>query len=251
MRRFIALGLVALVVAGAYLFGQMQGLRGDSADVLSDANASESENAGGWSPTGVYPDHEVYFPGTEALGPDEIRVIACGSGMPMPRTKQAAACFLVELGNGEKLIVDLGTGSFTTLYALGMPLDYMTKIFITHQHADHMGDLPTMWIYGMQNGRSLPLEIWGPGGGGMPDNWGMKHATDGILNFYNWMLETSKGALDTRSLAMNVHEYDWSKVNNVIYDEDGAVVRTIPADPPRRFGQPYSRMEGHEDRVLG
>ena len=52
---------------------------------------------------------------------------------------------------------------------------------------------------------------------------------DGILKFYNWMLETSKGALDTRSLAMNVHEFDWSKVNNVIYDEDGVVIRTIPA----------------------
>ena len=183
----------------------------------------------GWSPTKPYPDQEVYYPGTEEIGADEMRVIACGSGMPMPRTKQAAACFLIELGNGEKFIFDLGTGSFTTLYALGIPLDYMTKIFISHQHADHMGDLPTMWIYGMQNGRSKPLEIWGPGGGGMPDNWGMKHAVDGILKFYNWMLETSKGALDTRSLSMTVHEYDWSKVNNVIYEQDGVVIRTIPA----------------------
>jgi len=158
-----------------------------------------------------------------------MRVIACGSGMPMPRLKQAAACFLIELGNGEKFIFDVGTGSFTTLYALGIPLDYMTKIFLTHQHADHMGDLPTLWIYGMQNGRSKGLEIWGPGGGGMPDDWGTKSAMDGILKFYHWMLETSKGGLDTRSLAMNVHEFDWSKVNNVIYDEDGVVIRTIPA----------------------
>jgi len=57
----------------------------------------------------------------------------------------------------------------------------------------------------------------------------MQHAVDGILKFYNWMLETSKGALDTRSLAITVHEYDWSKVNNVIYEKDGAVIRTIPA----------------------
>jgi len=220
---------VSLSVVGVavYLFGYSDGSNGRQFAVMNEAIAQDATSK--WSPTGVYPEHEVYFPGTEALGPEEIRVFACGTGMPMPRTKQAAACFLIELGNGDKLIFDLGTGSFTTLYALGMPLDYLTKIFITHQHADHMGDLPTMWIYGMQNGRSLPLEIWGPGGGGMPDNWGMKHATDGILSFYNWMLETSKGALDTRSLAMNVHEYDWSKVNNVIYDEDGVVVRTIPA----------------------
>lgn len=183
----------------------------------------------GWSPTKPYPRHEVYFPGTEELKPDEIRVITLGSGMPMPRLKQAAAGFLIELGNGDKFIFDVGTGSFTTLYSLGIPLDYMTKIFISHQHADHMGDLPTFWIYGMQNGRSQPLEIWGPGGGGMPDSWGMKSALDGILQFYKWMLETSKGGLDTRSLAMEVHEFDWSKVNNVIYEENGVTIRTIPA----------------------
>ena len=193
------------------------------------AAVSQDVTNADWSPTRRYPSHEVYFPGTEELGPEEMRVIACGSGMPMPRVKQAAACSLIELGNGDKFIFDVGTGAFTTLYALGMPLDYMTKIFLSHQQADHMGDLPTFWIYGMQNGRSKPLDVWGPGGGGMPESWGTKSAVDGILKFYNWMLETSKGALDTRSLSINVHKFDWSKVNNVIYDEDGVVIRTIPA----------------------
>lgn len=196
-------------------------------DTKVEAKTSNSKS--NWSPTKPYPEREVYFPGTEELAPDEMRVIACGSGMPMPRLKQAAACFLIELGNGEKFIFDLGTGSFTTLYALGMPLDYMTKIFLSHQHADHMGDLPTFFIYGMQNGRTKPLEVWGPGGGGMPDSWGTKSAVAGIMMFYNWMLETSKGGLDTRSLTIDVHEFDWSKVNNVIYDENGVVIRTIPA----------------------
>jgi ribonuclease Z len=213
------LGSTAVAVVCGFLVGNH----------LAMGDPVAASTADQWSPTGRYPTHEVYFPGTEALAPDEMRVIACGSGMPMPRLKQAAACFLIELGNGEKFIFDLGTGAFTTLYALGMPLDYMTKIFISHQHADHMGDLPTLWIYGMQNGRSQPLEIWGPGGGGMPDSWGTKAATDGILKFYNWMLETSKGGLDTRSLSMTVHEFDWSKVNNVIYEQDGVVIRTIPA----------------------
>jgi len=225
----------ALVVVGAaatliYAAGYINRSDDLVPSLIPEAQASGAGTVQkGWTPTGTYPVQEVYYPGTEALAEDEIRVIACGTGMPMPRLKQAAACFLIELGNGEKLIFDIGTGSFTTLYALGIPLDYMTKIFLSHQHADHMGDLPTLWIYGMQNGRSKPLEIWGPGGGGMPENWGTKAAMDGILQFYNWMLETSKGGLDTRSLAMTVHEFDWSKNNNVIYDEKGVVVRTIPA----------------------
>ena len=38
-----------------------------------------------WSRTQPYPQHDVYYPGTEALGSDEMRVIACGTGMPTPR----------------------------------------------------------------------------------------------------------------------------------------------------------------------
>ena len=228
--RWLLASAAAAITLAAYFVGYNDAALDRNSLVLPEARAAGGGTVEtGWSPTKPYPTHDVYYPGTEELQPDEMRVIACGSGMPMPRTKQAAACFLIELGNGEKFVFDLGTGSFTTLYALGIPLDYMTKIFLTHQHADHMGDLPTFWIYGMQNGRSKPLEVWGPGGGGMPDNWGTKHAVDGILQFYNWMLETSKGGLDTRSLAITVHEFDWSKENNIIYDQDGVVIRSIPA----------------------
>ena len=118
---FVASAIAVVAGTAFYLAGYSDGSSGREPAVLNQAHAQEV--GAGWSPTGVYPDHEVYFPGTEALDPDEIRIIACGSGMPMPRSKQAAACFLIELGNGDKLIFDLGTGSFTTLYALGMPLE--------------------------------------------------------------------------------------------------------------------------------
>lgn len=49
---------------------------------------------------------DVYFPSTEELKADEIRDTACGTGMPLPRPKQAAACFLVGLGNGDQQIVE-------------------------------------------------------------------------------------------------------------------------------------------------
>ena len=49
------------------------------------------------SPVKALADRDVYYPGTEDLAPDEMRVIACGTGMPNARPKQAAACWLVEL----------------------------------------------------------------------------------------------------------------------------------------------------------
>ena len=70
---------------------------------------------------------DTYYPNTEDLGPNEMRVIACGTGMPTTRAAQAAACFLVELGNGDKFIFDIGTGSAERLSSLQIPYDYLDK----------------------------------------------------------------------------------------------------------------------------
>ena len=183
-----------------------------------------------WSPTKPSPSHSVYYPGTEELAQDEMRVIACGSGMPMPRLKQAAACILIELGNGDKFIFDMGTGSMERLYALGIPLDFIDKVFLTHLHMDHMGDLPAFYIYGPQNNRSKPLRVWGPGGGGTRPEWGTKAAMEHVEKTWAWMTGTLAGTIDTRSFSLEVTEYDWSKVNNVIYEENGVVIKTIPAN---------------------
>jgi hypothetical protein len=45
------------------------------------------------------PDRYVYYPGTEVLAKDEIRIIACGTGMPDQRLAQASACFLFEINS--------------------------------------------------------------------------------------------------------------------------------------------------------
>ena len=60
---------------------------------------------------------DTYYPGTEELKPDEMRVIALGTGMPNARPKQAAACWLVELGNGDKFLFDIGTGSAERIFS--------------------------------------------------------------------------------------------------------------------------------------
>ena len=61
---------------------------------------------------------DFYAPNSEALGPNEMRLIACGTGMPTARPKQAATCFLLELGNGDKFLFDIGTGSAERISAL-------------------------------------------------------------------------------------------------------------------------------------
>ena len=229
LKKVLAGSAIAVAAAAVYQWGHMDGAGGNSPGLMQSAHAAGAAVASGWSPTEPSPTHGVYYPGTEALDPDEMRVIACGSGMPMPRLKQAAACFLIELGNGDKFIFDMGTGSMERIYALGIPLDFIDKVFLTHLHMDHMGDLPAFYIYGPQNNRSKPLRVWGPGGGGTRPEWGTKAALEHVEKTWAWMTGTLAGTIDTRSFSMEVTEYDWSKVNNVIYEENGVRIRTIPA----------------------
>jgi ribonuclease Z len=196
---------------------------------VKDAWATSTPATDELSPTKPVQSREVYYPGTEELAPDEMRVIACGTGMPMPRLKQAAACFVIELGNGDKFIFDMGNGSFERIHALGIPLDYLDKVFITHPHMDHMADLATFYMTGPQNNRSVPLRVWGPGGGGMRPEWSFKTAMDHMEKTWAWMSGTLAGTIDTTAFKLEVNEYDWSKVNNVIYEDNGVVIRSLPA----------------------
>lgn len=217
----------------AYFVGYKDGSTGREPSVISESQATEAgkptPDAARYSRTGAVKDRTVYYPGTEDLAPDEMRVIACGSGMPVPSLKQGAACFLVELGNGDKFVFDMGTGSMERLMSLGIPLDYINKVFIGHLHMDHMGDLPAFWIYGPQNNRSGGISVWGPGGGGTKSEWGMKTSMEHMKSMWAWMTGTLVGTIDTGAHSINVTEFDWSKVNNVIYEENGVVIRTIPA----------------------
>lgn len=51
---------------------------------------------------------------------------------------------LVELGNGKKLIFDIGDGSPANYIAGGHALNELKDIFITHLHVAHYGGLPYM-----------------------------------------------------------------------------------------------------------
>ena len=89
---------------------------------------------------------ETYVPGEEALEDGELRVTVLGSGNPWATRAQASASILVEVGNPELdlLIFDLGTGSLANYASLKLPVNLLDKVFLTHLHADHMGDLITL-----------------------------------------------------------------------------------------------------------
>lgn len=197
---------------------------GSSFGLISAANAQE-----GADPTsvGAIPVRDTYYPGTEPLAPDEMRVIACGTGMPNARPKQAAACWLVELGNGDKFLFDIGNGSFERIMALQIPMNHLNKVFIGHLHADHFGDLDALYAGGIVANRVVPLEVWGPSSS--QPKYGTKAAMDAFEKMLAWDIDTRMGNTDTRGAVLKVTEFDYTEVNNIIYDRNGVTIRTIPA----------------------
>jgi len=170
---------------------------------------------------------DVYYPGTEVLAPDEMRVVALGTGMPSPRPKQAAACWLVELGNGDKFLFDLGAGCHERIAAQKIPYDEIDKVFLGHLHVDHYGDLASFWLGGTVMNRLTPLRVWGPSG--HAPEFGTAYAMERMEEMYTWDVGTRAGFVDFRGGALEVHEFPYDAVYEVIYEENGVVIRSIPA----------------------
>jgi ribonuclease Z len=214
----------ALLLAALFILGAIVVTDHEFHPLLERANAGESS---GLSPVKAMSNRSAYFPGTEDLGPDEMRIISLGTAMPFQRPAQAAPSFLVELGNGDKFLFDIGTGSAERLAALQIPYDWLNKVFLGHLHADHMGDLPALWVGGTINNRTVPLEIWGPTGS--ETQYGTAHAIEGLKQFYNWDIATRRGAFVAAGQELIVHEFDYRGENKVIYEENGVTIRSFPA----------------------
>ena len=190
-------------------------------------------------------ERDVYYPNSEDIQPDEMRVTACGTGMPTTRAAQAAACFLVELGNGDKFIFDIGTGSAERLSSLQIPYDYLDKVFIGHLHADHFGSLAELWIGGALMGRQKPLRVWGPSG--PSEELGTAAAVNSLRDVYRWDLAGRVGLVDFRGYEMEVNEFDYRGENAVVYEENGVTIRSFPAihslDGPVSFGLEWNGLK--------
>ncbi len=171
-----------------------------------------------------YPEN--YIPGTEELAEDEIRLTFLGTGMPFPTRSQGAAGILMEFGNGDIMMLDVGSGTVANFNSMKISPADLTKFFITHLHTDHQGDLDMFWAQGIPFGRTLPMHVWGPTGDGHA--LGTQAFIDGMLAANYWDLQSRKGAAPTSGAEVITHESDW-ETTQVVYDENGITVTQFPA----------------------
>jgi ribonuclease Z len=169
-------------------------------------------------------DH--YFPNTEPLAADEMRIISLGTGRPFVRRAQANCSWLIELGNGDKFIMDFGSGSQANFTALEIPHQDITAYFATHLHTDHVGDFAQVWVGSWVGGRVKPLIVYGPSG---PEaKYGIAHFVRCQMESFAWDKDTRLGTLPDAGAEVEVHEFDYRRTG-VVYNRNGVTIKSFPA----------------------
>ena len=95
-----------------------------------------------------------------------MRLTTLGTGTAAPSRGRAQSGHLVSAG-AIHLLMDCGSGVTTRLADFGVPWQAITHLALTHFHADHVTDVPTLlyaWRYGQLPPRSEPLQVIGPVG---------------------------------------------------------------------------------------
>ena len=170
----------------------------------------------------------VYVPGAESLAAGEIRVSVLGSGDPWIRRSQASGSLLIEVGNAEKdfFFLDLGSGSLANFTALMLPVEATTKVFLSHLHADHIGDIPGLIGSLAKAGRVDPVEIWG--GGSEDPALGLAAFVEHMGKAMAWDTASVRGVRPTAGFAMTGHEIPYDRPAT-IYDRNGVTISCFPA----------------------
>jgi ribonuclease Z len=212
--------LLASLVIGVALFAEIVSAKPDKVDGLDVPFGRIPQEI----KDNKYP--RTYFPGTERVGKDEMRVTALGTGMPNQSPSNVAASFLVELGNGESFLFDLGTGATDRLSGLEADYSKLDKVFASHLHTDHVGDVAALWVGGWLGGRYKPLHVYGPSGSS--PELGTKVHIDHIRAAWAWDVTSRAGTLPNAGGEIVAHEFDFSKTA-VVYNENGVKITSFPA----------------------
>jgi len=176
----------------------------------------------------AYP--EYYIPGKEELAADEMRMSACGSGNPPVRRGQGATCWLVELGNGDNFIFDVGGGTVPNLWSLGVPPTRLDKLFLTHLHLDHVGGILSLFD-SMGWSRNTPLHVWGSSG--HTPELGTAALVEHVQKVAAWHNESKRGIIPSGGMQAVAHEFDYSlfgpeNPRQLVYNDNGVKVYAFP-----------------------
>ncbi|MBF0613977.1 MAG: MBL fold metallo-hydrolase [Magnetococcales bacterium] len=94
-----------------------------------------------------------------------MKIMILGSGTGVPSLQRHAPGYWLE-ADGKQYLIDCGSGTLLQLERFGTSFQHLDGAFITHVHADHIGDLTplvhAMRLPGLR--RDKPFTLYGPPG---------------------------------------------------------------------------------------
>ncbi len=79
----------------------------------------------------------------------------------------------------------------------------------------------------MISNRQRPLRVWGPSGA--KPEYGTKYAVEKMQEMLVWDSASRMGNVNTQGQKIELHEFDYKGVNQVVYQENGVTIRSLPA----------------------
>jgi ribonuclease Z len=149
-----------------------------------------------------------------------VTLLGTGGGPPV-RLRRFGPSTLIQAGD-QKLLFDCGRGVLFRLTQAGVPLESITRVFLTHLHSDHIVGIPdlllTPWA---SSARKSNLEFWGPAGTSTMMN-GLQQAFAFDIHIRRDVDERFP-AEGIRVLSHDVHE-------GIVYEHGGVKVKAFLVD---------------------
>jgi ribonuclease Z len=183
---------------------------------------------------------------TALLNPDKITVVTCGTASPVP-SDRAQSCTAVFVG-GKMLVFDVGDGAQVSMERIGLPVQDVSAVFITHFHSDHIADLGELISRSWLLGRSTALPVIGPEG--------IDRVVQGFNQAYvsdesHRIAHHGEEVMQPGVLAAIPRRFDDPGPDGaVVYEQDGVVVKAFRVSHPPIEPAVGYRIE-HRNRVVG
>jgi len=165
---------------------------------------------------------------TDAIFSDKesIRIYTVGTSSPIPGERvQTGTAIIV---NGHFFMFDVGDGVVMKAENMGLPLDRLDGIFITHWHSDLMMDLPSLISRSWLLWRINDLHLYGPDG---TDT--LNQAINQFLHIENRHRVDHHGSatMDISKATAIAHEFkNVQSGKAIVYQQDGIAITAFDVD---------------------
>ena len=149
----------------------------------------------------------------------EMKLILLGTGMPMASIYRSKPAQVILAGK-KVFLVDCGAGVVTRLVEAGIAPERIEDVFITHHHSDHNSGFENVLISSWNSGRSIPLNVYGPGN--------TRDIIGKLMEHLSWdiHLRLAQAKNSPEGAMVNYTEME----EGIIYEKEGVKVTVFPVD---------------------